>query len=312
MKGTHFYLVGSFYFAPGEVDALRVGLINMEPQYINIAIEKLRLFHQCSGDSVEDYMPESRDCYDKIYCSSIFSFTDKTQVPTDAVCGGTGFDITSRLPPEVEEMKPKLNIGFTTRGCIRNCGFCVVPKKEGAIRAVGDIYDFWDGVSKKIIILDNNLTALPEQFYKICGQIRKENLKVDYNQGLDIRLITKEMTRELASIKHEEYHFAFDYPGLEPVIREKTATLIGNGIKRSTFYVLVGYNTTIQEDLHRLRVLRELKQNAYVMRYKRERVYIPIARWANNHSWFQAISFEDFLKRPENEKAYRDLIELYI
>lgn len=304
-------MVGPFSFASEGVDDLRVGLINLEPQYTNIAIEKLRLFHQCNGDFVDDYIPERSDSYDRIYCSSIFSFTDKSLSPPNAVCGGTGFDITSSLPPEVEEMKPKLNIGFTTRGCIRNCGFCVVPKKEGSIRAVGDIYDFWDGVSKKIVILDNNLTALPEQFFKICGQIRKEKIKVDYNQGLDIRLLSKEMAGELATIRHEEYHFAFDYPELEPVISEKIDMLVKADIKRSTFYVLVGYNTSIKQDLHRLRVLRELKQNAYVMRYKRERVYIPIARWANNHSWFQAVSFEEFLKRPENEKSYRDLMDYY-
>ncbi len=304
-------MVGPFYFAPKGVNVLRVGLINLEPQYTNIAIEKLRLFHKYNGDFVDDYAPESKDSYDRIYCSSIFSFTDKSLVPPNAVCGGTGFDITSNLPPEVEEMKPKMNIGFTTRGCIRNCGFCVVPKKEGYLRAVGDIYDFWDGVSKKIVILDNNLTALPEQFFKICGQIRKEKIRVDYNQGLDIRLVSREMAGELATIRHEEYHFAFDYPELEPVIREKVDMLVKAGIKRSTFYVLVGFNTSIKQDLYRLRVLRELKQNAYVMRYKRERVYIPIARWANNHSWFQAVSFEEFLKRPENEKSYRDLMDYY-
>lgn len=291
---------------------MQVGLLNLEPQYINIALEKLRLYHQQQSNIVEEYTPLKQNNYDKIYCSSIFDFTDKSSVPANAICGGTGFNLETRLPPDVDVMKPKLNIGFTTRGCIRNCGFCVVPKKEGAIHAVGDIYDFWDGQSKTLIVLDNNLTALPDRFFKVCDQIRKEKIKVDFNQGLDIRLLTEDMAAALASIRHVEYHFAFDFPEHEPVIREKVDMLVRHGIKRSTFYVLVGYNTTLKQDLHRLRVLRELKQNAYVMRFKRERAYIPIARWANNHSWFQAISFEDFLHRPENEKAYRDLVKLYI
>ena len=291
---------------------LFVGLMNLEPQFINIALEKIRLYHQNKGDMVEDYNPGNQKCYDRIFCSSIFNFTDKDTVPRNAVCGGTGFDISGKLPPAIEAMKPKVNTGFTTRGCIRNCGFCVVPVKEGSIRFVGDIYDFWDGVSKSITLLDNNILALPEHFYKICSQIRKEKLKVSFTQGLDARLLTEDMAKELSMLRHEEYHFAFDFPELEPLIRAKVEMLVENGIRRSTFYVLVGYNTSIKEDLHRLKVLRELKQNAYVMRFKRERVYVPIARWANNHRWFQAISFEEFLERPENRKPYKELLHYYL
>ncbi|GAH92586.1 unnamed protein product, partial [marine sediment metagenome] len=84
------------------------------------------------------------------------------------------------LRPEIEEMKPKINIGFTTRGCIRKCPFCIVPEKEGKIRVVGDIYDFWDREGTELIILDNNILALPEHFKMICTQLKQENLKVDF------------------------------------------------------------------------------------------------------------------------------------
>ena len=164
---------------------MRIGLYNLEPKYTNLAIEKLRFYYQCEGAVVEDYLPINEGKYDKVYASSIFDFTPKDYVTADMVCGGSGFDLTTELPPEVEEMKPKLNFGFTTRGCFRECPFCIVPRKEGKLRVVGDIYDFWDGKSKAIRILDNNILGNRKHFEMICTQLSTHNLKVDFTQGLD-------------------------------------------------------------------------------------------------------------------------------
>ena len=72
---------------------MKVGLWNMEKDKnpINIALEKIRLYHQEKGDEVEDYFNLARDSYDKIYISSIFDFTKKDYIRTDnMVEGGTG------------------------------------------------------------------------------------------------------------------------------------------------------------------------------------------------------------------------------
>ena len=127
---------------------------------MNIALEKIRLYYQQQNERIQDYLPLNHHLYDKIYCSSIFTFSNKSYVTDDMICGGSGFDLATKLPAEMESMRPKINIGFTTRGCIRNCPFCIVPQKEGYIKIVGDIYDFWDGNSKKITILDNNILAV--------------------------------------------------------------------------------------------------------------------------------------------------------
>ena len=275
---------------------MRIGLYNLEPKYRNLALEKIRMYHAGKGHTVCDFTPMEQDNFDVIYASSIFTFTDKSYVPSRAIVGGTGFDVTTTLPPEIERMKPKLNMGFTTRGCIRNCGFCVVPQKEGGIQSVGDIYDLWDGVSETITLLDNNILALPGHFFKIAAQLQKERLIVDFNQGLDIRLLTGEMARELKKIRRKRYRFAFDHPGMANTIIEKVSILKACGINASLFYVLCGYDTTFDEDVERLELLRSLGQDAFVMRYnKDDRRYIPLANWANYHGYFRKFSCKEFV-----------------
>lgn len=251
----------------------------MEPKYQNLAIEKLRMHHLGLGDQVTDpQIPEDPmisalwiEQYDRVYVSSIFTFTKKDHVPVDdprIIVGGTGFDALTKLPEEIERLKPKMNFGFSSRGCIRNCDFCVVPQKEGKIHAFGDLYDCWNGKSDMVTLLDNNILALDDYFEMICGQAKKENLRIDFNQGLDIRLMNKEHVKLLSQIRIKEPRFAFNHPNLSNLIGERIEWLKSSGINRSLFYVLVGFNTTIEEDLARLRQLRENGQNAYVMKYR--------------------------------------------
>jgi len=300
---------------------LYVGIKNCEPQYQNMALDKWILYHTRLGDQVETYMPLANDKYDKIICSSIFSFTDKSELLIDDrwECGGTGFDLYKKLPDEVENIVLRNNYGFTQIGCDRGCSFCVVNKKEGNAHPVGDIYDIWDGKSKSITLYDNNILLLPQHFNMICSQLRTSKVKVDWNQGLDIRLLNNDVAEELASIKHAEYHFAYDNKGMDQLIIDGVNKLVSKGIKQSIFYVLIGFNTTIQEDLHRLNLLRKLKQRAFVMfyqkcgdtqearKYTKNEIIIQksIKRWANKKSWFAGCTFEQFVNREENRS--RDL-----
>ncbi|MBA7632384.1 hypothetical protein ES703_39930 [subsurface metagenome] len=151
-------------------------------------MEKIRIYHKRKGDVVEEYLPVYIEFYDKIYCSSIFTFTDKSYFIPDMIYGGSGFNLTTKLPKEIEKIKPHLNFGFTTRGCNRNCKWCVVPKKEGEIKIVGDLSDLWDSKSREIKLLDNNILFVPDHFKMICEQAIKNDLIIDFNQGLDARL----------------------------------------------------------------------------------------------------------------------------
>lgn len=286
---------------------MKIGLLNLEPKYRNLALEKLRLYYSQKGDEVEDYF--ALESYDKVYCSSIFTFTKKHIVPQGAICGGSGFDLTSALPPEIEAVKPHLNFGFTTRGCIRFCPFCIVPEKEGIIRPVGDLLDLWDGKTRKIVVMDNNILALPCQFHKVCQQAIEHKIKVDFNQGLDHRLLTKDFAELLAKTPHEEYRFAFDHPSYQPAVDKAIKLLKKFGINRSRWYVLVGYNTTPKEDINRLNYLRTMKQRAFVQRYRThyyEPFYLAVSEWANQPHLFITKTFDEFLDmRADRRKRKR-------
>lgn len=297
---------------------MKVGIYNLEPQYHNIALEKWTKYYSNLGDYVENYFPLKNTWYDKIICSSIFSFTDKSQLLIDDRwdCGGTGFDLYKKLPDEVEKIQLRNNYGFTQRGCDRGCDFCVVKLKEGKAHVVGDIYELWDGKSKNITLYDNNILLLPNHFHDMCNQLRAKKIKVDWNQGLDIRLLNNDIAEELASLKHAEYHFAYDNVEMDQLVIDGVNKLAKNNISQSIFFVLIGFNTTIQDDLHRLNLLRDLGQRAYVMFYqkcwdtgeprkynKSEKILQgALKRWANNKSWFAGCTFNEFIFRSENKR----------
>ena len=186
---------------------MKILLINIDSVIPNLALKKLEKYYSDRGDDVKWDMPLYQTWADKIYVSCIFTKNkgDCKQWEGIAEIGGTGYDIYKKLPLEIDIIKPRINWGFTTRGCIRKCSFCFVPLKEGNIKIEGDIYDIWDGKAKDITVMDNNILALPDHFKLICSQIRKEKLRVDFNQGFDIRLLTDEFIKELKTISHKEY-----------------------------------------------------------------------------------------------------------
>ncbi len=290
---------------------MNIALLNLEPKYKNLALEKLSIYHQTRGAYVEDYFALRQ--YDKVYASSIFNFTKKTIVPQDAICGGSGFDLTTILSPEIEEIKPHLNFGFTTRGCPNHCPFCIVPIKEGSTRVVGTLRDLWDGDAKLVICLDNNVLALLDHFFYICRESIECHIKLDFNQGLDHRRLSKEVVGMLKSISHTEYRFAFDSPAYYKSVDKAIKLLQDGGINRSLWYVLVGFNTTFQEDLDRVNFLRDRGQQAYIQRYLykvKDYRYIALAQWVNQHHIFYGMTWEQFLDAPHSkQRKYRKLIE---
>lgn len=290
-----------------------IALWNLEPKCTNIALEKIRMYYELHHERVVDYLPLERHLYEWVYCSSLFDFTDKSQIPDDVTCGGTGFDLKTVLPPKIDDMKPKLNMGFTTRGCIRKCPFCVVPEKEGWIRETGDIYDFWDGESRKITILDNNILATTGHFKEICRQIKKENLMVDFNQGLDHRLLNNNIADILKSLRCEQLRFAFDSLKYENSVRNAINVLDKYDIIRSMWYVLVGYDTSFDEDLYRLELLKSHKQRAFVQRYngKTNPFHTELAGWANQQGVYVSCTFSEYLEKRGRKKKVNDFLRSY-
>ncbi len=279
---------------------MKILLIDIDSKIPNLVLKKIEKYHLDKGDEVMWDMPLFAHLSDKIYVSCIFEKNkDKaTEWEDRALVGGSGYSLKIELPEEIENIKPRINLGFTSRGCIRNCEFCIVPQKEGKIRAVGDLLDLWDGKAKDIVLIDNNILALPEHFKMICRQARENNIRLDFNQGLDCRLLNQDIVDDLKSIRHKELHFAWDNMDDYPTVREAIDLLQKNNINRCTWLMLTGFNTTIEDDILRAKYLRDRNQNAYVMRYNfsKDKKLIPLSRWVNNRSWFQAITWEKFLE----------------
>ena len=214
----------------------KIGLIDIDSKIPNLALMKLSAWHKHKGDQVEFYMPLWK--YDKVYASKVFKFSDDPELPDGCITGGTGFDLTTTLSSEMESMYPDYDlyrcdyaIGFITRGCNRKCEFCYVPEKEGKIKRVGGVQDFWKD-QKQIMLLDNNLTAHPDCI-EIIKDLKRTKAKIDFSQGMDLRLMTPKIARELSTVKlWKQIHFAWDDIRMEKAIFKGLDCLIENGVKK--------------------------------------------------------------------------------
>lgn len=291
----------------------RILIIDIDSKIKNLALYKIAKYYEEKHYEVIWNYPLAKGTVEQIYVSCIFTKNKEKCQEWEGIAeiGGSGYDILKELPQDMGQIRPRINLGFTTRGCIRKCKFCIVPEKEGAIHIEGDLLDLWDGKSRDIVVLDNNILALPDHFRLICKQARDNGIRLDFNQGLDHRLLDKDIVDELRRTRHIEYRFAFDHPSYQKTVSRAIDLLQEGGIRRCSWYVLVGFDTTIDEDLDRLNYLRSRNQNAYVQRFEscyHKKEYISLARWANQHHLFQALTWEQFkekerqLKGGENEK----------
>lgn len=210
---------------------MRIGLIDIDSHgkkkkygaaaYPNLALCKIAAYHKSKGDEVFWYDPMFSGHCDKVYISKIFNFTPDIDYPIDAdeiIKGGTGYDLKSQLPEEIDNIQPDFSIypevptdisyGFLTRGCPNKCAWCVVPRKEGRIHPYWDVDRVANG-RKKIILMDNNILAAGDYCREQLQKIIDRGYAVDFNQALDARLVTDEYARYLAKIKWLERRIRF-------------------------------------------------------------------------------------------------------
>lgn len=308
-----------------------IGLIDVDSKIPNLALMKISNYYKNLGEQVEFVKPNGK--YDKIYASAIFTrskdkcdklkelYGDKIEI------GGTGYDLNKVLPDEIEKSKPDYDLytvediakrvgtiggrkakikkatelvnagmGFTSRGCIRNCGFCFVPRKEGEFKQASEIKDLINPRSNILILHDNNLTADPNCIDKL-HEIRDRKLKVDINQGCDVRLVNEDIAKALSEVKHlRSVHYAWDLMGFENQVLDGINTL-KKFIRpyKHMCYVLVGYNTTFEEDMYRIRKLLELNISPYIMVYneKDDKKLRHLARWINRR-YYKSCKWEKY------------------
>lgn len=309
---------------------MKIGLVDVDGHnYPNLPLMKISAWHKARGDRVEWYNPWSglMDEYDKVYLSKVFSFTPDYEHPIYAKeiqKGGSGYCIKlvdgkevfdkskdKELPYEIEHIYPDYSIyqeetkdtayGFLTRGCPRGCDFCHVEAKEGRCSIkVADLDEFWRG-QKNIVLCDPNILACKEHM-DLLQQLVDSKAKVNFNQGLDIRLVNERNLELMKKIRMDGIHFAFDRwqdkELIEPKLRmfkEKTGFDKDKG--KVMVYILTNFDTTIEQDLYRIQLCRELRFSPYPMIYDKEHadpIYRKIQRWCSNFIFWKVPTFEQY------------------
>lgn len=299
---------------------MNIGLIDVDSHnFPNLVLMKLSAWHKAQGDVV--YLLKPGDIlngqnlfqsYDRLYGACVFSghkeIVDALE-KIGATVGGTGTKNNVMLPDLIEHIMPDCSLygvtdtayGFLTRGCPRQCPFCIVSKKEGAqSRKVADLSEWWAG-QKIIKLLDPNLLACPEHEY-LLKQLAESGAWVDITQGLDIRLLTGRDMNLINRLKLKNIHFAWDHPR-DGGIKEKlkffmAKTTMSVKHRRPSVYVLTNYWSTHGEDLMRVYWLRDNGFDPYIMIFDKK--HAPqetrwLQRWVNNKRIFRTVErFEDY------------------
>lgn len=295
--------------------------------YPNLALCKIAAYHREQGDHVEWAMPLFEH-YDIIYRSKIFNFTPDDTRQYNAsmtILGGTGYDIYSKLPQDIDDMQPDYSIyptvlknisfGFLTRGCPNHCKWCVVPRKEGGISPYWDIEKVANG-NKKLVLMDNNILA--------AGDYAREQLQkaiffeyfVDFNQALDARLVDDAFAKQLVQIRWINRRIRFGCDTKAQIADcEKAIALINSYGYKGEYFLYTMLNDNLEECYNRLsywweinhRCREEHKPNIYpyAQPYRdpdNSKRPIPLwqldmARWVNKHQIFQMTDFMNFEPR---------------
>ena len=294
---------------------MKIGLVDVDSHnFPNLALMKLSSYHKSQGHYVEwavGYVP-----YDKVYMAKVFTFTpdDMTAYQGEIVQGGTGYNLTSRLPDEVERCCPDYSLygitdtayGYLSRGCPRGCSFCIIGDKEGRqSRKVADLREWWNG-QKHIKLLDPNIVACPD-FFDLMVQLAESRAYVDFTQGLDIRLMTDEKAEAINCVRHKTLHFAWDDPKdmrtYEKLKKYRNKWRVHES--KRMVYVLANYNSTHEEDYMRVELLREIGYEPYIMIY--DKMFAPkvtrqFQRYVNNKYIFRSgASFIEYMRGDRDE-----------
>ncbi len=292
-----------------------IGLINVDGvDFPNLALMKISSYHKSLRDSVEWY---NHLChYDKVYMSKVFNFTPDYGYfvnSNNIEKGGTGYDILKKLPLEVDRCIPDYNLysiykdlayGFLTRGCPNKCKWCIVPQKEGKITPYMDIEEVAQG-RKNIILMDNNILASDYGLSQI-KKIVDMGIRVDFNQGLDARLVTNDIAQLLAKVKWiKRIRFGCDTPEQVIQVEKASALLNKHGFKGE--YFLYCILLEFQESFNRVnhwkhktirfiihsQPYRDLDNICHIIPQWQK----DLARWTNRREFYKTCEFKDFSPR---------------
>lgn len=301
---------------------MKIGLIDVDGHnFPNLALMKLSAYHKAKGDDVEWYSIFD-PMYDVVYMAKVFTHTnDYNQVIQNSrqiIKGGTGYDLTSKLPQEAEKIVPDYSLypsidqktayGFLTRGCIRKCPWCGVPKKEGGIKPYQDVDEIAVDGRTNLILMDNNILAAGDYGREQIEKIIQKGYRVDFNQAMDARLVTPEVADMLARVKWLNYiRFGCDTPAQIKDCENAINLLRERGYKKE-FLLYTMLHGELEECLHRISYWRgkyDWKVTCFAQPYldlTSKHQNIPqwqndMARWSARKELYKTMEFQDYEPR---------------
>ena len=337
------------------IDADLIG--RKKHRFPNLVCMKLSAYHKIGGADVflkTDY--DHLELFDKVFISKVFTDTpiDDTILNLENVqYGGTGFfyDTAPKLPDEIEHIYPDYHlydewvaqqiqngvkpielkyytdysIGFMTRGCFRQCQFCV-NRNYKQVTPHSPLEEFHDVTRPKICLLDDNFFGL-SCWRDLLKELQSTNKPFQFKQGLDERLLTDKKCQMLFKSKYDgDYIFAFDNIDDAELIECKLQMIRQYTNKRVKFYVFCGFDRNDNWDydfwkqdildlMARIEILMKYHALPYIMRFMRykesqyESLYNNIARWCNQPAFFTKKSFHEFAKIREGGIGWRTMLK---
>ena len=318
---------------------MRILLVNVDSRW-NMAIRKMYTYYSKNNEvtmidlNFTGYPHKKTKVidgagYDQVFISNIFEINKDrvTVINCDSVTyGGIGSNFPERqLPADIEMSEPyyypdeDTSYGFITRGCIRQCWFCKVPKYEGKLKEYNRIESIVK--HKKFIALDNNIFAY-DKCCEVFQWLIDHDIRCDFNQGLDFRLANDDNMRLLAQLRYlkNEYIFAFDDSKYEPLL-DKKIILMKKYIPKDwklKFYIYIHPDMSTELLIRRAEWCRANKCLPYVMRDaacwedEKKDFYTDYAAYCNQPSFFKKLTFEEFLrKRHTNTERVNSSLSVY-
>jgi len=284
----------------------KIGLFSVDSIIPNLALMKISAYYKEWKYKTEKYSPLFHSEYWLVFASKIFKYPhpNDAYIRENMIKGGSGFNLYMKLDEDIDHIYPdyklyncEFSIGNITRGCFRSCAWCIIPQSEGNIHKFAELEEFTQH-QDRVKLLDSNILAY-ENHIEELEKLRDSKKRIDFTQGLDIRLITKEnanVIREIKNWKGLRYRFAFDDPNLKNIIETKLHILYSIGFTSGIlqFYILIGFNTSLQQDLMRVHFLQEKGIDIFAMPYnKLDPHQRKFARWVNRH-YYKYCSWKEF------------------
>ena len=196
--------------------------------------------------------------------------------------------------------------GYASRGCVRKCSFCGVPKLEGGQREMPPITNLVLGVEKQfgpkkdLILMDNNVAA-SARYQEVIAEIRDLGFergaafkrpdgisvkrRVDFNQGVDARILAKTpmYLREMAKICIDPLRIAFDHVGMRRVYERSVEMAADYGLRSLSNYMLYNFMDTPGDLYQRMRINIELNARLGVRIWSFPMRYLPVTMKDRSH-----------------------------